>query len=179
MAERKPSETLPRSLLIGAGVMVLLALVFSSLSSTTDIGALRVSTSPPAHVVSIQFRDEADGSVTIFDADRDEIVAVAAPNSNGFLRGVMRGFVRARMLHNEGPETPFQFIRRQDGRHSVVDPATGKRVELDAFGWNNVGAFSRLMDEALKAREADKRPKLVSAAGGGPHTSPATQTQLQ
>lgn len=178
MAERNTSETIPRSLLTGAGVMVLLALVFSGVSSTTDIGALRVSTSPPASVVRIQFRDEADGSVTVFDADHDEIVAVVAPNSNGFLRGVMRGFVRSRMLHNEGPETPFQFIRRQDGRHSVVDPATGKRVELDAFGWNNVGAFSRLMDEALKAREANKH-RLVSAGGGAPNILPAIQTQLQ
>jgi putative photosynthetic complex assembly protein len=49
-----------------------------------------------------------------------------------------------------GSEAPFELIAQADGRLTLHDPATGKRVELESFGPTNAANFSRLL--ALPAR---------------------------
>ncbi len=53
---------------------------------------------------------------------------------NGFLRGTLRGLARAR--HSEGLDdrTPFHLAAWPDGRLTLDDPATGRRLDLEAFG---------------------------------------------
>ena len=57
----------------------------------------------------------------------------------------MRILARERRMNDEGRETPFRLIRWADGRLSIEDPATGRRIDLGAFGAANTQAFARLM----------------------------------
>jgi putative photosynthetic complex assembly protein len=72
-------------------------------------------------------------------------VALLAPGTNGFIRGVLRGLARERRQHNVGAEPPFRLTRWDNGHLSLEDPQTGRRIELGSFGPTNAEAFSRLL----------------------------------
>ena len=57
----------------------------------------------------------------------------------------MRGLARERKRQGIGPELPFQLVGRADGRLTLIDPGTGRRVDLESFGPTNAAAFVRLM----------------------------------
>jgi len=61
------------------------------------------------------------------------------------VRGSLRALTRERKARELGPEQPFELIAQADGRLTLHDPATGKRVELESFGPSNSANFSRLL----------------------------------
>lgn len=94
---------------------------------------------------SLRFTDGADGSIAIADARTGERVARVAPGEDGFIRGTMRGLARERKRRDVGADVPFELVARADGRLTLLDPATGRRIDLESFGPDNVGAFAKLM----------------------------------
>jgi len=84
----------------------------------------------------------------VYAASGGDVVEVLEPGTNGFVRGVLRGLARDRKLRGIGPQPPFELTRWTDGRLSLTDTATGREIELDAFGPTNVGAFARLLTAA-------------------------------
>ena len=40
---------------------------------------------------------------------------------------------------------PFELIARADGRLTLLDPATGNRIDLESFGKDNVIEFAVLL----------------------------------
>lgn len=68
-----------------------------------------------------------------------------APGTNGFLRSAMRGLVRERKRQGLGAEQPFELLGRADGRLTLVDPGTGRRIDLESFGPSNAAVFVRLL----------------------------------
>lgn len=112
---------------------------------------------PPAKAVQsrdVQFWDRAIGGIAIRDARSGDVIAVLEPGTNGFIRGVMRGFARERRSQGFGHEPPFTITRWSDGRLSIADPLTGRQVELDAFGPDNARAFARLLTQGATAPSA-------------------------
>ena len=53
----------------------------------------------------------------------------------------------ARLRHREGvgPDPSFRLTAWRDGRLTLDDPTTGSRLDLEAFGTTNEGAFARLL----------------------------------
>jgi putative photosynthetic complex assembly protein len=100
----------------------------------------------------LQFEDRADGAVVVYDARSEQIAAVLAPETNGFVRGVMRGLARERRREDIGSGPPFMLTRWSDGRLSIEDEATHQRIELVAFGPTNFAAFARLLDNRSASR---------------------------
>ena len=94
---------------------------------------------------SLFFTDLAVGGIRIDDGDTRRTITTLAPGEDGFMRSVMRGLARGRLAQGLGPEQPFELIIWESGLLSLSDPATGRRVELSAFGRDNVRAFSRLI----------------------------------
>jgi putative photosynthetic complex assembly protein len=135
----------PRGALAGAAVMVgaSLALAVIVRLSGTDIS----SPLPPATLAArdLQFVDGSAGSVTIYDASDHQQVAVLAPGTNGFMRAMMRNFARERRSDGIGSEVPFHLQASPDGRLVLEDPATGRHVDLEAFGQTNAAAFADLL----------------------------------
>jgi putative photosynthetic complex assembly protein len=68
------------------------------------------------------------------------------PGTNGFIRATLRGLARLRRIGDLGPEQPFRVTRWSDGRLTLVDMATGRVVDLPAFGQAQVEAFQSLLD---------------------------------
>lgn len=101
---------------------------------------------PPSTPVAereLRFVDAADGSVAIFDVATGKQAGTLAPGTNAFMRATLRGLAQERMRRNLGEATPFRLTRWADGRLSLGDPATGRHVELGAFGSTNAQAFAR------------------------------------
>ena len=90
------------------------------------------------------------------------MVETVAPGTNGFLRGTMRGLARERKRQGIGAELPFRMIGRADGRLTLEDPGTGRRVDLGSFGPTNAAAFARLMARSTQRRRRHHAVKRLT-----------------
>ena len=98
---------------------------------------------------SLRFVDRADGAVVIEDVGRGGVASVIEPGQQtGFIRGVMRGLARERRMHGIGNAPPFTLTLWRDGELSLTDSATGRSIELTAFGSTNRAAFAALLPGA-------------------------------
>ena len=135
----------PRGALIGAGCLVAVALAGASAASIGGIGAARVVDSNPISIRDLRFEDRPDGSVAVISANTGKEIDIIAPGNDGFIRIVLRGLARERIRQAQDRQVPFRLTRWEDGRLSVEDPTTGRRVDLGAFGAVNSAAFAKLM----------------------------------
>jgi len=138
-------DPFPRRPLIAAGLLIGFSLVLATTARLTGLGRTSL---PEAGVVTIRdlrFLDWSDGSVAVLDPTDDREVARLPAGTNGFLRGVLRGLARERKLAGLDDRPPFRLIRWTDGRLSLDDPATGRRVDLGAFGVANARVFADLL----------------------------------
>jgi putative photosynthetic complex assembly protein len=60
------------------------------------------------------------------------------------LRSTLRALARERHRENIGPQAPFVLVGRTDGRLTLLDPSTGQRIDLEAFGPSNAAVFASL-----------------------------------
>jgi putative photosynthetic complex assembly protein len=102
----------------------------------------------------LRFEDRADGAVLIYDGNSTTPFEVVE-GQNGFLRGTLRGLARTRRSEGLDSSRPFHLVAWSDGRLTLDDPATGRHVELEAFGSTNAGVFAHML------------PGLDHAAEGG------------
>ncbi len=144
--------SLPRGSLIAAA-----ALVGFSLLAVTAARLLhwRGTVTPPAAVVTalhLTFTDRADGGIEVRDADHGErLIYTVPPETNGFMRGVLRGLARARRNEHVGQSPAFALTRWSDGRLTIRDPQTGHEVPLEVFGPANSQPFARLLTADTEA----------------------------
>jgi putative photosynthetic complex assembly protein len=142
------AEPFPRGALMAAG-----ALVGFSLLVTTVVRLERLHAPPapvaaepaPARSVLLRFVDEPNGAVNVLDGEGGRVIAVLAPDTNGFIRGVMRGLAHDRTRRKIGAGPPFRLSQWSNGRLAISDPATGRVIDLDAFGGGNKDAFVQLL----------------------------------
>ena len=153
-AAHSHGDMLPRGTLITASALVLFALVATSFVRIAHIApaASPVLMRDRAHIAvvksrDLRFIDRADGAVVIEDADKGGIASVIIPGQKtGFIRGVMRGLARERRAHGIGGGPAFNLTLWQDGELSLTDKATGRAIELTAFGTTNRASFAALLD---------------------------------
>jgi putative photosynthetic complex assembly protein len=131
-------------------LMAMAALVLSSLVGVSAVrlsGMSAVQQADAATLATRQLRfvDRDDGGIAVLDAVNGDLLTIVAPGTNGFLRSTMRGLVRERKRQGLGPELPFELLGRADGRLTLVDPGTGRRVDLESFGTTNSAVFAQLL----------------------------------
>jgi len=135
----------PRNILIIAGAVILLSIITAAAGRITG-AANSTPTAAPVASRELLFRDRPDGGVAVFDArDTSTPIEIVAPATNGFLRATMRGLARQRLRQVADVEIPFRLTEWADGRLTLADPATGRRVEMEAFGITNEEVFARLL----------------------------------
>ena len=93
----------------------------------------------------LRFADRADGGVEVTNAADGSVIAELDPQSNNFVRALMRGLVRQRLREDLGPEVPFKLTAFSDGELTLEDPTTHRSVSLGAFGTSNAEAFVKLL----------------------------------
>jgi putative photosynthetic complex assembly protein len=141
----QPPETLPRGLLIGAAVLLALSLAAAGLGRWLDIGRAAAPEANPFAQATLWFDDLPGGAVAVRASNAGRAFATLAPGTNGFLRSVLRGFVRERRARGVGEAPGFVLTEWSDGRLSLDDPATGRSVDLGAFGPDNARPFVALL----------------------------------
>jgi len=145
MSEAVRYRPFPRGALFGAAGLIGIAIVSASTARVTGVGTTRMPNATPIIERQLRFEDRTDGAVVVYEGRTAQVVEVVAPGTNGFLRGVIRGIVRARKREAIGADIPFTLIRWSDGRLSLEDSSTGQRVSLEAFGMTNAAVFAHLL----------------------------------
>jgi putative photosynthetic complex assembly protein len=145
MSDPFHNKPFPRGVLAAVGTLIGVSLLAVSFGRWADVGTTRVPEAALIETRDLHFADRADGAVVAFESDVDAPVAVLAPGTNGFARGVLRGLARERRRSDIGMDPPFRLARWSDGRLTLEDPTTGRRIELGAFGPTNAEVFAELM----------------------------------
>ena len=153
----------PRLPLMAAGALVAITLVLVAVVRVTGVGGLHTPQAPIVAERLLHFADQPDGSITVRDALDGRLVHTVAPGTNGFLRGTLRGLGRERKREGAGPGTGFHLSARSDGRLLLQDPATGRLIDLGAFGPTNVAAFARLLPDGVRGAAGSAAPAIASA----------------
>jgi putative photosynthetic complex assembly protein len=92
----------------------------------------------------LRFEDRSDGSIAVISAPDGRVVKVIEGEA-GFVRGILRAMARERRIKEVNQTIPFELIARADGRLTLLDPATGNRIDLESFGKDNVIEFAVLL----------------------------------
>lgn len=142
-------DPFPRGALIAAAALIGFSLVATAAGRVAMLHAPPARAQPaPSQSVALRFADAADGAVLVRDGRDNRVIASLAPGTNGFIRGVMRGLARERKSLGIGEGPPFLLSRWNDGRLALEDTATGRQIDLDAFGDSNKDAFAQLLHTA-------------------------------
>jgi putative photosynthetic complex assembly protein len=144
MSEHLADTTFPRAPLYGAATLIGAALLAVALVRITGVGVSHVPDAEAVSVREFRFEDRADGSIAVYDVSAQRTVE-SVTGQQGFLRGTLRGLARERKRQGIGPEQPFRLIGRADGRLTLEDPTTGRRVDLESFGPTNAAVFAQLL----------------------------------
>ena len=141
------SQPFPRPALIAAGVLIGLSILATAVARLTGftVAPIPVTQAAPTASIDLGFADEADGSVTVRDLVAGRVVTVLRPGTNGFIRGVVRGLAHDRGLHGIGSEPAFRLFEQTGGLLFLKDTATGRVIDLQAFGAGNRDAFRVLL----------------------------------
>jgi len=145
--------TLTKSPVSRTGLIAAIGLVFIALGLTTASrvsqiirpATLDAQAVAPVSSVELVFLDEPDGSVQVRRSEDRALVQVIKPTTGGFVRGVMRGFARDRMVRGVGSTPPFLLALSKSGQLSLTDLATGRVTVLEAFGSTNRAAFASML----------------------------------
>jgi putative photosynthetic complex assembly protein len=141
-------DGVPRGVLIAIGLLLLLSLLSTAAVRWSGV-SVREPDAAASATMRLHFQDRSDGSIAVLDAaSGSEIERVH--NEGGFLRGALRALARERRLRGLGAEQPFELIGRADGRLTLVDPATGERIDLESFGPTNAGVFAQLLAQGQR-----------------------------
>ncbi len=141
----------PQLPLLAAAALVVLSIGAAGFVRLTGVGASHVPDAPATLVRELRFADRPDGSIDVFDDQSGALVEVVT-GANGFLRGTLRGLARDRKRTGLGPDLAFRLVGHVDGRLTLEDPATGRRVDLESFGPSNVAVFASLMQAPAGVR---------------------------
>ena len=151
MSELFAERPFPRGAVHAGLALVGMTILFAGFARLTDIGVTRLAPSPAIESQEFRFLDNPEGGVRVEGVD-GRIVGSFGIGEGGFLRGVLRGFARDRRSRDMGSQETFTLARHQDGRLSLRDSASGRVVELDAFGPTNAGLFGKLLIQGRSVR---------------------------
>lgn len=135
----------PRAPLFGAAALLGVVLLAVALVRVTGVGMSHVPDAAPVEVREFRFADRSDGGIDVIDARSGSRVTTVEPGTNGFLRSTLRGLARERKRQGISAAPPFRLLGRADGRLTLEDPATGRRVDLESFGPTNAAVFAQLL----------------------------------
>ncbi len=131
-------EHLPKLPLYAAIGLVLASLVVVGGQRIGVLGSPPVAETRQATATltqDLRFFDEADGAVRVAVVGGPDRTIPTA--SGGFVRGVLRSLVRERRAQGLGSEQPFRVTQWSDGAVTIQDLATGRTLNLNAYGPTN------------------------------------------
>jgi putative photosynthetic complex assembly protein len=131
---------IPRSAVAALGGVLLVSLVAVAWARYTGWNP-REPDAPTVTERTLAFADAPGGAIAVTDAASGQPLGLLQ-GEQGFLRGVLRSFMRERKRQSLPLEAPLRLLARADGRLTLHDPSTGQRVDLESFGRDNVAVFT-------------------------------------
>jgi putative photosynthetic complex assembly protein len=144
-------QGVPRVPLLGAWSLVAITLVVVALVRVTGAGPVVAPVAETVAARELRFEDRPEGGVAVYDSRNGVLIDMLAPGGDGFVRGALRSLARERRGHGIGAEPPVRLSAHADGRLTLEDPTTGRRIDLAAFGPTNSAAFARFLPRARAA----------------------------
>ncbi len=95
---------------------------------------------------ALTFDDGADGEVLITDSQSGEVVETLY-SGHGFLRATLRSLAKTRLDQGYPMDGPFHLEQYASGQLLLIDPSTGKTIDLWAFGAPNKAAFEKYVSQ--------------------------------
>lgn len=145
---RLDASSLP---LAALGTLVLVTLLAVTAARWSGLSAQQLPDASSVSVRLLSFEDLRNGGIAVHDAQTGAVLSEVAPGTNGFLRSTMRGLARERHRRGLGADQPFELHARADGRLTLIDPATQRRVDLESFGSTNMAVFAQLLAAAPRS----------------------------
>lgn len=142
------ASSVPRKPLIAVGLLLAFTLAAAAAARLGGIGVVTTADAPTRAMAELRFRDDSEGRVLVHEAASGRLLQALEPGGHGFLRGTMRGLARERKARGVSADAPYRLVSRADGRLTLEDPATGRRVDLESFGPANSGVFAHLLAAA-------------------------------
>jgi putative photosynthetic complex assembly protein len=137
----------PKGLIVAIGALLVLVVAGVVISRLTGVGHSTPTIAAEKDGQNLLFADGDAGAIVIKAAETGAILAVVEPGTHGFIRNAVGALARERRLLGLGGEQPFRLSRQVDGRMWLTDVATGKRIDLDAFGTQNTASFTQFLPE--------------------------------
>lgn len=136
---------LPRGLLIGAAIMIAIALTTAYVARTTDYGATRLQPETIVKSRDLTFLTAPDGTLSIRDVALGQTLQTLTPKSDGFIKVVLRDLTQQRAAAGADPSAPYKLSQHSDGQLTLEDYATKRIITLTAFGKVNTAVFGNLL----------------------------------
>jgi len=99
--------------------------------------------SPVSWQRTLRFEDRPNGDVAVMEG-QSTVEITRYVGEQGFVRGILRTLSRERMRRGIGSGPTFELIGHTYGRLTLLDPATGQRINLESFGPTNMASFAQL-----------------------------------
>jgi putative photosynthetic complex assembly protein len=146
MSDPFRDQPFPVGALIGAAALLAFTLLAVSVARLTGVSPSPMPLAPAVESRDVRFADRPDGAVLVYDAGKaGDLIYVVPPDTEHFLRGVLRGCARERRSMGASETVPFRLTQRADGSVTLEDLATHRVVDLAAFGPTNQEAFAKLL----------------------------------
>ncbi|MCE7505102.1 photosynthetic complex assembly protein PuhC [Polynucleobacter sp. IMCC30063] len=144
-------KLIPRGMGIAVISVMLLTFTWVAMVSLQghDIGE---PYAPTQQVRQLRFEDRADGSIAVIEFISGQQIHSVVGES-GFVRGVLRGLAQERKREGFDSSRPFELIGHTDGRLTLIDPVTKRKVDLDSFGPTNAENFLRMLTKPVKEQK--------------------------
>ena len=141
-AQTAPRPTLPRVFVASVGAVILATLVTVAVAVWWLPAAQPIAEVPRASL-TVRFIEQSDGALSVVDVGSGHEMDRVAPGENGFLRTLLRVVRRDIDRTPAVISMPFRIEAWQDHRVTLTDSATGRRIDLIAFGPTNAEVFIR------------------------------------
>lgn len=142
-------EHFPKPVIWGIGIVLMATLAMSAATVGRQKGVVETlsesAINPVTHEMQFIATDMDDRTILIEDAANGTELEIVTRDSNGFIRGALRGLARERTLRGISSGEPFRLRLWQDGTLVLDDPATGQIVALNGFGQDNAMAFGKYL----------------------------------
>lgn len=138
-------KKMPRGFIPAAGALIVASLVLALIARVTDVGAVRLVHPPEVQSIDLRFEDRVGGKIAVVDASTGDLLKLIKPGQDGFVRVAIRSLAFERRARGTTSSGDFRLGRAADGTYWLKDLATGRVLQLEAYGHGNLVAFSQFL----------------------------------
>jgi putative photosynthetic complex assembly protein len=141
----------PRGVLIAVASLIGFTILAIAIARLSGYDPSQAPASPEVAVRDLRFVEVGEGNIAVYDDATGELLETLPPESDGFIRGVLRTLIRERRMHGVDPDGPYRLSLRENGRFTLDDPTTDFFIDLRAFGLTNEAAVGRFLSASPTA----------------------------